>query len=275
MKCRLARIIVCFALLTGPSVAAAADLAAAFMNCTYLLQAPGVYGTAFVIGEPVAGEPKRVNLVMVTAAHLLESMPNETAVLHARVVRGQDWQKIPWPVAIRKRGRALWTRHPAVDLAVLRVSLPRGANLTVPSMDLVATDMDYRRFEIQPGASVMALGFPLAMGSGEGGFPVLRGGRVAGFPLTPIGREKTFLVDMPIFPGNSGGPVIMVRPLPPGPENVGAGVIQMLLGVVSREVLAADDGTGAPGTTTGRSLSLARVVHAGFIPDLVRQLPPP
>lgn len=262
-------------LATCAGVSAAADLTSAFMNCTYLIQSHTVYGTAFVIGEPVPGDPNRSNLVLVTAAHILESMPGEKAVLHARVHDGDRWRKVPWPITIRHQGRALWTRHPLVDIATLRVALPEGSNERVPTIDLAATNADYLRFGIQPGEAVMALGFPLAMGSGDAGFAVLRGGRLASYPLTPIRQEKTFLVDFPVFPGNSGGPVIMVSAGRVLPNGARAGVVQVLLGVVSREVLSADDGSEALGVTVGPPLSLARVVHADFIRDLIGSLPPP
>jgi hypothetical protein len=258
-------------LLTSAGVCAGADLASAFMGSTYLFQSHDTYGTAFVIGEPLAGDRRRSHLVMVTAAHILESMPGEKAILHGRVRDGQKWRKVPWPIAIRRQGRALWTRHPAVDLAAIRVALPEGSNALVPSVELAATDADYRRFDIQPGESVMVLGFPLAMGGGDAGFPVLRGGRVASYPLTPIQAEKTFLVDMPVYPGNSGGPVIMNadgRFLLDGSR---AGHVQVLLGIVSREVLAADAGMG----DDDRSMALARVVHAAFLSELIALLPPP
>ncbi len=254
---------------------AAADLTSAFMNCTYLIQSHTVYGTAFVIGEPVAGDSNRVNLVLVTAAHILESMPGEKAVLHGRIRDGHRWRKVPWPIAIRRQGRALWTRHPLVDIAALRVALPEGSSERVPAIDLAATNADYHGFGIHPGEAVMVLGFPLAMGSGDAGFAVLRGGRLASYPLSPIRQEKTFLVDFPVFPGNSGGPVIMAstgRVLANGARGE---LVQILLGVVSREVLSAGDGSDAPGVAVGRPLSLARVVHAGFIRDLIGSLPPP
>jgi hypothetical protein len=262
-------------LLAWVSAAAGADLTTAFMNCTYLLQSHGQYGTAIVIGEPTGGDDDRAHLVMVTAAHVLESIPSEKAVLHARIKSGGAWRKIPWPLVIRRNGRALWTRHPAVDLAALRVALPEGSNTMVPTIDLIATDLDYQRFDIQPGEPVMVLGFPLAMGSNDAGFPILRGGRVASYPLTPQRYQKTFFVDVPIFPGNSGGPVLLVstgRMLPDGSR---AGRVQMLLGMVAGEVLSAETEGAQPAAALGRPLSLARVVHATFIHDLIARLPPP
>ncbi|MFH1984430.1 MAG: serine protease [Pseudomonadota bacterium] len=269
---KLSAIIVALLMCTGVSVAA--DLTRAFMNCTYLIQSHTVYGTAFVIGEPVPDAPSRSNLVLVMAAHILESMPGEKAVLHARVHDGDRWRKVPWPITIRHQGRALWTRHPAVDIAALRVALPQGSSERVPAIDLAATDADYHRFGIQPGEAVMVLGFPLAMGSGDAGFAVLRGGRVASYPLTPIRAEKTFLVDFPVFPGNSGGPVIMESAGRELSDGTRAGRVQILLGVVSREALSVDTGPDAT-ATIGRPLSLAWVVHADFIRDLIEMLPPP
>lgn len=251
------------------AAAGGADLTAAFLNSTYLIQSHEQYGTAFIIGEPVVGAAQRSNLVLVTAAHTLEAMTGQKAVLHARVRENGGWRKIPWPIDIRRRGRALWTRHPQVDLAALRVGLPEGAGTLVPTVALIASDDDYLRYGIAPGTRVQTLGFPLALGSDGAGFPILRGGRIASYPLTPARRTKTFFVDMAIFPGNSGGPVI-ITPDGSGGGNGRRSEPQLLLGIVSREVLAAG---GRP--EAGRPLSLARVIHAAFIHDLIARLPPP
>lgn len=38
-------------------------------------------------------------------------------------------------------------------------------------------------------------------------FPILRSGRIASYPVWPSTLAKTFLYDIPIYGGNSGGPV--------------------------------------------------------------------
>ena len=259
-----------------PSPSSATNLAVAFMNCTYEIQSHKSVGTAFVIGQPVAGNPGRSHLVLITAAHLLEAMHAEKALLHARVRQGSGWRKKPWPITIRRRGRALWTRHPDVDLAAMRIDLPEGSNATVPTLDAVATDRHLKRFEIQPGDRVIVLGYPLGLGGSDAGFPVARGGMIASYPLTPIRQVKTFLIDFDVFPGNSGGPVVLVSPNRVLRGGVRMGVTQMLLGVVSRQVLSAEPDPGGGGDPEiDRRLSMARVVHAGYILDVINKLPPP
>jgi S1-C subfamily serine protease len=259
-----------------PPDSRATNLAVAFMNCTYEIQSHKSVGTAFIIGQPVAGNPGRSHLVLITAAHLLETMHAEKALLHARVRQGNGWIKKPWPITIRQRGRALWTRHPDVDLAAMRIDLPGGSNATVPTLDVVATDRHFERFEIQPGEHVVVLGYPLGLGGSEAGFPLARGGMIASYPLTPIRQVKTFLIDFDVFPGNSGGPVVLVSPNRVLRSGVRMGVTQMLLGVVSRQVLSAEPGSDGDGDPEiDRRLSMARVIHAGFILDLIARLPAP
>src|ERR1019366_8874960 len=54
-----------------------------------------------------------------------------------------------------------------------------------------------------------SLGFPLQLVGGERNYVIVRHGTIARIGDMLAGTNKNFLVDTFIFPGNSGGPVIL------------------------------------------------------------------
>jgi S1-C subfamily serine protease len=246
----------------------------------------GALGTAFIVGRPYADNPNRSAFVLVTAAHVLDGINGNTAVLHMREKVGTDqWKRLAWKIAIRTDAtgsdgntinRPLWTKHPRADVAVMYVSLPKQAsfnqNPLVP-MDLLATDKLLTDNEIHPGDEVTALGFPLGAESSSAGFPVLRSGKIASFPLLPTKETAVFLFDFRVFPGNSGGPVYFMQINRRVGNSINFGsYVQFIVGLVSEQVVVTERVISG---TVNHSLGLARVVHASLIREAIELLPPP
>ena len=99
-------------------------------------------------------------------------------------------------------------------------------------------DAKLLEYKINPGDEVRCLGYPLGAQSNEAGFPILRSGKIASYPLTPTIKTKTFLVDLRIFKGNSGGPVFVVENNRPVPGTIsGYQNFHFIIGLVSEEKL--------------------------------------
>ena len=114
---------------------------------------------------------------------------------------------------MRDGGKPLWYRHPEADVAAMIVPLPEEflrQHDWLPEM-LLAGDDRFREREITAGDELMCLGYPLGLESNPAGFPILRSGRIASFPITPSTVAKSFLFDIPVYGGNSGGPVFYDR----------------------------------------------------------------
>ena len=173
-------------------------------------------GTAFVMGRPIskwiykyAGEGR---YVLITAAHVLQDIQGDTAVLHMhRRLNETDWVALPISLPIRSKGQPIWTKHPDADVAVMYVDLPQAAGIPLLSTDLLADDKMLSEYGIHPGDNLECLGYPFGMESSDAGFAVLRSGKIASFPLLPTSKTRTFLLDFLVFKGNSGGPVYMVE----------------------------------------------------------------
>lgn len=240
-------------------------------------------GTAFIVGRPLdkppANDPYAGRYVLVTAAHVLEEMQGETATLHLRrKVDANTWVRVPHPVAIRANGQPLWKKHPDADVAVMYVALPPDDSRVIAMTDVLADDNLLANFEIHPGDDLECLGFPFGQESNDAGFPVLRSGKIASYPLLPTNKTKTFLLDLRVFKGNSGGPVYLVESNR-WTKNSGMKLgytIHVILGLVSEERVLPQRITGPYSDEVRQyQLDLAVVVHASLIKQAIDLLPPP
>jgi hypothetical protein len=196
------------------------ELNTVMMERTFMIegrtaQGAPTLGTIFVLGREIPGpEPRQSSYIMVTAAHVLDEMQGDMAVIHWRQKtddKTNTWVRSPRPIQIRSNNRPLWVKHPDVDVAVMYISVPKElAFLNLPATNLVDDKM-LTDYEIKPGDELRCLGYPLGYTSNTAGFPVLRSGRIASYPLLPTDKSKTFLLDLRVFKGNSGGPVFFVE----------------------------------------------------------------
>lgn len=112
-------------------------------------------------------------------------------------------------------GAPAWVGHPLdqVDVAVVPINydLLRRENMQVQCFlsDLHALDSEGMKAAGQTeGDFIYVLGFPMGLVGEERNAVVVRGGVVARVRETLADPMRRFLVDAPIFPGNSGGPVV-------------------------------------------------------------------
>ncbi len=249
------------------------------MQSTFKIEGKNSTGTVFVIGRPHSKNPEMSRFTLVTAAHVLEDIKEDTAVLTMRQ-KSQDgkWNKISITIQIRDGGKPLWVQHPKADVAAMYIGVPHGIlDWPILSTDLLADDDTLNEFEVHPGDKLFSLGFPFTAEANEEGFPILRSGVIASYPLIPSRETKTFLFDFQVFPGNSGGPVYFydTNRNYKGGMHVGT-TIQFIIGLVSQQKLITTE-TREPFKESKQSypLGLAQVVHASLIKDTIQLLPAP
>jgi hypothetical protein len=232
-------------------------------------------GTAFILMRPLPnqeGAPGTVTgrLVLITAAHVLEQMQGDQAVIHLRTRQAGvpgGWIRKLFLLSIRRNGQPLWSKNPSVDVAVMYIGLGLPLFDKAPTTDLLADDEVLERYDITPGVELKCLGYPLGDESNSAGFPILRTGDIASYPLLPTAQTKTFLFDFRVLKGNSGGPVYFSQPQFRGGVKFG-GRAQFIMGLVSDErVLNEPYGQ--------YQLSIGIVVHASLIRQTVNLLPAP
>jgi S1-C subfamily serine protease len=253
----------------------ATDISSILMRSTFRIQDEKSFGTIFIMGEPIPDQPGKGTFVLITAAHVLDEMKGNTATLFLRKRIGVAFVKIPYPIQIRNNGSPLWIRHPKVDVAAMRIVLPQDIDIQIFSTELLADDKKLEELEIHPGDELLVLGFPYGAEANEAGFPILRSGRIAGFPLVPTSETLTFLLDFPVFKGNSGGPVFMHHENRSYKGATNIGVVRMILGVVSQEKELEERVQSLSETLFRKhKLGLAIIVHASFVKEVLTMLPP-
>jgi hypothetical protein len=244
------------------------------MRSTFMLTGAGSTGTAFIVGKPTKEAKDRAYFVLVTAAHVLNEMKGDNAVLVLRKRSGDSFLKAPYPIQIRRGTTPLWVQHSTMDVAVMYVSLPPEIDIQLTPIGLLATDDTLKEFEIHPGDRLSCLGFPLAAEANDAGFPVLRSGQIASFPLVPMKSVKTFLFDFNVFEGNSGGPVYFVDSNRNYAGGTHIGKIQFLMGLVSEQKFAEEQVQSLRQSRKERyQLGLGVVIPAAFIKETIDRLP--
>jgi hypothetical protein len=259
------------------------ELNTVLMECTFELEGRNVQGqdtigTGFVMGRPVPSTPGRARYVLITAAHVLNEIAGDSAILHLRRKLGENtWVHAPIPMPIRANGQPLWIRHPDADVAVMYISLPTEVSLPLLSTDLLGDDAMLSRFEIHPGDELECLGYPLGNASNEAGFPILRSGKIASYPLLPTRVTRTFLFDFRVFKGNSGGPVYFVQlnSLYGNAVHLGE-TVAFIAGLVSDERIFQQVTSGLYEQEARQvQLGLAVVIQASLIKQAIEMLPAP
>lgn len=246
------------------------------MRSTFQISDGQSAGTVFIMGRPDPVATQTAYYVMITADHVLSCFRGDTATLALRTLENGEYKQLPHKVKIRDAGKPLWVKHPSTDVAAMYVSLPRNCDLRLISTDLLATDDFYNEFEIQPGDEVFVFGFPLGLPANPAGFPILRSARIANFPLTPVASTVTFLVDFEIFPGNSGGPVLLNSQNRFYKGGTHIGITRSLLGIVSQEMAPSQTINTLDETITKKyKVKVAIAVHAYFVKEILKLLPFP
>lgn len=165
-------------------------------------------GSAFFVSAPDPGGRPRI--VMVTARHLLRSMPGDEARAGLRFERPDGSWRLRWtPVPVRAAGEPRWTEHPVQDVAVMSLRVPPEIARDAIPLDWLAETDSFTRYDVGPGDEMVTLGYPGGYSANTLGFPILRAGRIASYPLGPLTQFPTFILDFTVIPGHSGGPVFM------------------------------------------------------------------
>jgi hypothetical protein len=257
------------------------ELNTALMEATFKIEGPAgpgktTYGTVFVMGRPTS-DPKTLRYVLITAAHVLDGIQGDMALLHLRrKVNETDWALAPVPLQIRANGHQLWIKHPSADVAVMYIGLPKELVIPLVSTDLLAGDKEISDYEIHPGDALNVLGYPLGSASNDAGFPVLRSGKIGSYPLLPTAKTGTFLLDFAVFPGNSGGPVYLSESTRTYHGGTHLGNFNFIAGLVSEEKLQTEQLVGIFSAEMHQyQLGLAVIVHASLIRQAIDILPAP
>lgn len=112
-----------------------------------------------------------------------------------------------------KEERWLAHRNPKVDLAMLPISPAvldeNNVEWLIYNEEMFAFQRVFEKVGISLGDGVFVLGFPMGLSGLKRNYAITRSGSVARMDKEVIRDNKAFLIDTFVFPGNSGGPVLL------------------------------------------------------------------
>jgi Trypsin-like peptidase domain len=180
----------------------------AILNATCRIQHKQSSGTCFLIEAPQKEGGTKPHIVLVTAAHFFEETTGPECQLMARAQQPNgDVVRREINLPIRANDQRLWKKHPDVDVAALRVTLPDDIAMKPLPFEQLASEPMLLERKIQVADEVYIPGYPAKLEGNGAGWPVLRKGIIASYPLVPLKTTKTILVHANTFGGDSGAPV--------------------------------------------------------------------
>jgi hypothetical protein len=192
-----------------------------FLDCVVaigvLVPTTGVnwIASGFLYGHLAERHPEKGNrysIYLVTSRHVTEG--KETIQL--RFNPEGDVPSREFNVVLREKGRLIWYApyDVSVDVVVIPVNVRalEAAQIKFAYFhsDAHVADREIiRELEMTEGDGVFTLGFPLGLVGGARNFVIARQGIIARIRDVLSGSGHEFLIDSSIFPGNSGGPVVL------------------------------------------------------------------
>lgn len=173
-------------------------------------------GTGFLFGKflnIIDKDNTNYGMYLVTNKHVIKDL--ETIVIRFNPQNGQS-SKDYIEKTVDSYGKFTWCGHPNenIDVAVTamngQILQQQGMKFGVFASDktILTKEMMIKQ-QVSEGDGVFILGFPMGLVGQDSQHVILRTGAVARIRDFFEGRNTDFIVDAFVFPGNSGGPVIM------------------------------------------------------------------
>ncbi len=261
-----------------------------YLNTVVALGSPSKEGamqftaTGFLYGYPT-GETnengaKMYRVYLVTNRHVFEKASKRVDILHARLNRPVGADPKIYRIPLKSAdGSASWFVHPNpdADVAVVPVN-PRLLETDGIEFNFFASDVNTftldraREVQVSEGDGVFVLGFPLGEAGEERNYAVVRQGIMARVQDWVNGNANLFLIDAFIFPGNSGGPVILkpeITSVGETKHNTSSGLIGMVSSYLPYQEIAVSLQTERPRMIFEENSGLAKVVPPNVIQEAV------
>ncbi|RYD82800.1 MAG: hypothetical protein EOP84_08890, partial [Verrucomicrobiaceae bacterium] len=235
--------------------AVAADFASEVMGATFKLFHPNSTATCFFVRR----EAPDTGLYLITAAHALERMKGETAIVVLRKqMEDGSYTRHDYTIPIRQESKPLWVRHEKHDIAVMRLADTPPVAVPALSASWIADEAKLKTAGVHICSPLFIFTYPERFEANAAGFPVARKGIFASHPLLPVKTHPTFLADFSAFSGDSGGPTFIE----------GADGHPLLVGIVLAQYRHDERVTSAnEERTIHHPLGLGTILHAEYVLD--------
>lgn len=235
--------------------------------------------TGFLIGFVVDKNPDpkltTYRVFLITNRHVFDGKNQ----VWLRFNKKNNTGSIRFPVDLIIKGEKKWLAHKdsKVDLAMLTISHQflneQNIEWIFYPEDIIAYQKDFENIGISLGDGVFILGFPMGLSGNQQNYVLVKSGIISRVDKEIIEQTKCFLIDASIFPGNSGGPILL-KPDISSIQNTKAVNSVYVLGAVSgyipyKEILYSHQST--PPSFAGVSMEnsgLANIVPLDFAKEI-------
>jgi hypothetical protein len=192
-----------------------------FLNCVVSIGLPSQgqtnwIGTGFIVGRFLddGSQEKNYHTFLVTNKHVIINKPS--IVLRFNALQGG--QALDYTVNLVENGQEIWVGHPSNDIDVATFNInPDILKNDKAEFGFFKLDEHVMSVEdmvaegVSEGDGVFVLGFPMGIVAPQKKYVIARSGAIARIRDALEKHQLNYLIDANIFPGNSGGPVI-IRP---------------------------------------------------------------
>jgi len=225
---------------------------------------------------PNANKERDYQVYLVTNRHVLSGM--DKAYLRFNPQAEKDAREFGLDL-FDDAGKPLWFTHPddQIDVAVAPINFDllqeRGMQVSYFENDQHSAPMGLlKQLGVTEGDFAYVLGFPMGLVGGHRNSVIVRSGILARIRDVLAGSNTAFLVDAFVFPGNSGGPVVL-KPEALAIEGTAAQTMPYLIGIVQAYVpyedVAVSLQTGRPRIIFEENAGLAAVIPVDFIEETI------
>jgi len=194
--------------------------------------------TGFLVGFLLNKDPDPLKstyrIFLVTNRHVFEGLDE----LWIRFDKKESAGTARFPLRLSENGENKWLAHKdqEVDLAMVTINAnflnENGIDWTFFNEERFAYPEQFSKIGIELGDEIFLAGFPMGISGDIQNYAIVRKGSIARVDSEIIKVNKSFLIDAFVFPGNSGGPVLL-KPEISSLENTKAVNSVYVLGVVS------------------------------------------
>ncbi|MBA2589708.1 MAG: trypsin-like peptidase domain-containing protein [Alphaproteobacteria bacterium] len=243
-------------------------------------------GTGFfyatLVQDDPAPENRRYETYLVTAKHVvLGHLANQKSDLHVRLNPkdpGKPDQEFSLPNQ-PPAGTHGWFFHPnpTIDVAIVQVSFPflREQGFDPPTFvndANTAGSAKMKELGVSAGDGVFVLGFPMNLAGIKKNYVIVRQGNIARVNDMLDGAVSTFMIDSHVFPGNSGGPVVLkaeISSIQGTKAQANALLIGLVIAYVPYTDTAFSQQTGQARISFQENSGLAEVIPTDYIDQAI------
>lgn len=236
-------------------------------------------GTGFLYGlfdRKIDNTNSSYTLFIVTNKHVLQGL-NKIWVRFNKQSGGH--QDINFPL-IARNGRKYWGEHARLDVGAFFVN---GQYLSSNNLKFhfFRSGLDTYRIsklkseQVMEGDGLFLLGYPLGIVALQGHNVICRGGSIARIQDLLDGTAEEYLADAAVFPGNSGGPVLL-KPdaiaITGTKQRAQSVLVGLVKGYVPFKDVAISQQTGNPRVIFEENTGLTFIIPVDYIHRVAQQL---